>query len=139
MIKLVSYLLLGLGSTVAQTSTPALQSPPQESAKAAPMGAQELSGLQASADDGDAKTALGEAYQEGNGVSPNDALAAKWFRKAADQGDADADNKLGNTYRTGEGVERDKEEAVRCIERRRSKAMPTQGLTWERAITTAMV
>ena len=66
------------------------------------MGPQELSRLQASADAGDAKaqTALGTAYQEGNGVFQNDALAAKWFRKAADQGDANTENKLGKRAMT---------------------------------------
>jgi len=35
-------------------------------------------------------------YLNGWGVPENDAEAAKWFRKAAEQGDADAQNALGS-------------------------------------------
>jgi TPR repeat protein len=41
------------------------------------------------------------------------AEAAKWFRKAAEQGDADARYILGNMYYFGEGVTQDYAEAVK--------------------------
>jgi TPR repeat protein len=67
---------------------------------------------------------LGRAYQDGNGVPQNDALALKWFQKAADQGDATAENSLGNMYRLGEGVEGAKKEAVRWYQRAAKRGNP---------------
>ena len=112
MITLVSYLVLGIASASVQVPTP---SPPQETSSPSPLSPAEISEMQARAEAGDAgaQAALGRAYQTGNGVSQNDALAVKWLRKAADQGDAVAENNLGNMYRVGDGVARDKEEAVR--------------------------
>ena len=43
-------------------------------------------------------------YDNGNGVSENDATAAKWYTKAAEQGNVDAQYNLGNLYRFGDGV-----------------------------------
>jgi TPR repeat protein len=37
--------------------------------------------------------------------------AAKWYRKAAEQGDADAQFNLGDMSNTGEGVTKDRSEA----------------------------
>jgi len=42
----------------------------------------------------DAQNYLGFMYANGRGVSPNDAEAIKWWRRAADQGNADAQLKL---------------------------------------------
>ena len=52
-------------------------------------------------------------YTTGNGVLKDNKEAAKWYRKAADQGDADAQFLLGNIYYDGEGVLKDYKEAVR--------------------------
>jgi uncharacterized protein len=120
MITIFSYLLLAAAIAMAQASTPtsAARSRQQE-AKPSPLNPSEITRLKATAEAGDAKaqTALGKAFQDGNGVPQNDALAAKWLRKAADQGDADAENNVGIMYRMGEGVERDKEEAVRWYQK----------------------
>jgi TPR repeat protein len=51
--------------------------------------------------DADAQATLGRAYQDGNGVSHDDGLAARWYRKAAEQGNAGAQNGLGTMYRIG--------------------------------------
>jgi len=51
-------------------------------------------------------------YEEGRGVPQDYAEAARWYRKAADQGGADAQNRLGLMYEKGRGVP-DYAEAVR--------------------------
>jgi len=87
----------------------------QEGAKPARLTSAEISRLGAQADAGDAaaQSALGRAYQDGNGLPKNPAMALQWYRKAAEQGNATAENDLGIMYSTGEGVSRDKEEAVK--------------------------
>jgi TPR repeat protein len=45
------------------------------------------------------------SYDQGLGVSQNDAQAVKWYRKAAKQGNADAQYNLGWMYANGLGVE----------------------------------
>lgn len=45
-------------------------------------------------------------YQEGNGITQNDKLAAMWCKKAADQGLAYAQYLLGFCYHSGQGVEK---------------------------------
>ena len=50
---------------------------------------------------------LGVAYDRGNGVPENDTEAAKWYRKAAEQGHAWAQSNLGFLYGTGSGVPED--------------------------------
>jgi len=47
---------------------------------------------------------LGVIYATGEGVPENDALAVKWYRKAADQGDADAQYNLGVMHANGYGL-----------------------------------
>jgi TPR repeat protein len=116
-ITAVSFLVFAVAGGPAPGSASTLATGPQgqEAAKPARLTASEIRQLQAKAEAGDstAQSALGKAYQDGNGVPQNDAMALKWFRKAADQGDAAAENNLGVMYRMGSGVERDKEEAVR--------------------------
>ena len=46
-------------------------------------------------------------YDNGEGVPEDDREAAKWYRKAAEQGDASAQFNLGGMYATGEGVPED--------------------------------
>jgi TPR repeat protein len=46
-------------------------------------------------------------FVDGIGVKPDLAEAARWYRKAADQGDATAQYNLGVMYGTGQGVTQD--------------------------------
>jgi len=89
----------------------------------------EVSELQAKAEKGDliAQYALGKAYEGGKGITENDELAVKWYRKAAEQGNSDAQTRLGIMYRLGLGVPRDKEEAVRWY-RKAAKQGNAQGM-----------
>jgi TPR repeat protein len=60
-----------------------------------------------------AQTRLGWAYAHGEGVPRDEAEAARWWRKAADQGDAKAQFNLGGAYYYGRGVSKDVAEALR--------------------------
>jgi len=52
-------------------------------------------------------------YEQGRGgITKDDAEAARWYRKAADQGNADAQTNLGIMYRDGRGVPQDQNEAA---------------------------
>jgi TPR repeat protein len=55
---------------------------------------------------------LGIAYQNGQGVEPDFTEAAKWLRKAADQGDAYAQVNVGWLYANGQGVAQDDTQAL---------------------------
>ena len=46
-------------------------------------------------------------YAQGHGVPKNYSEAAKWFRRAANQGNADAQSNLGAMYSVGRGVPQD--------------------------------
>jgi hypothetical protein len=73
-------------------------------------------GLQAAAEGGDPQSQrlLGEAYLQGaDGVSKDDAMAAFWFTKAAEQGNNDAQYNLGICFQKGIGVARDQTAAYR--------------------------
>ena len=52
-------------------------------------------------------------YDEGLGVTEDDAEAVKWYRKAADQGHASAQYNLGLMYQYGKGVPENKSEALK--------------------------
>lgn len=54
---------------------------------------------------------LARMYAAGQGVEPNPQTAAKWYRKAAEQGVADAQFRLGQLYEQGKGVPTDMEYA----------------------------
>ena len=56
---------------------------------------------------------LGYLYSQGKGVSQDYAEAARWYRKAADQGYAKAQHDLGYMYSQGSGVTQDYAEAAR--------------------------
>jgi len=60
-----------------------------------------------------AQASLGIAYHTGTGVKKDDVEAAKWYRKAAEQGISIAQFDLGVMYYRGEGVRKDDAEAVR--------------------------
>ena len=55
---------------------------------------------------------LGKMYEDGLGVSQDNAMAAEWYRKSAEQGNADAQNNLGEMYYYGLGVSQDNAKAV---------------------------
>jgi TPR repeat protein len=59
------------------------------------------------------QTFVGGMYFGGMGVPPDYAEAAKWFRKAAEQGDAHGQFLLCNMYFLGKGVSQDQTEAVK--------------------------
>jgi excisionase family DNA binding protein len=50
---------------------------------------------------------LGAMYDNGRGVPQDFALAAKWYRRAADEGDPVAQTSLGFMYYSGRGVPQD--------------------------------
>jgi len=56
---------------------------------------------------------LGNMHYYGRGVVRDYSEAAKWYRKAAEQGHANAQNNLGLMYRKGQGVTQDYAEAVK--------------------------
>src|SRR6185312_14305413 len=53
----------------------------------------------------------------GRGVAPDPAAAARWYRKAAEQGYEPAENSLAALYQAGTGVPQDSTEAVRWYRR----------------------
>jgi TPR repeat protein len=55
---------------------------------------------------------LGYCYQNGFGVAKDDAEAAKWYRKSAEQGNAKAQYRLGRCYDDGTGVPKNLVEAA---------------------------
>ena len=59
----------------------------------------------------------GRAYALGEGAEQDDAEAAQWYRRAAEQGHAEAQEALGTMYLRGEGVEQDDVEAARWCRR----------------------
>ena len=59
------------------------------------------------------QTVLGGIYYQGQGGAKNYQEAAKWFRRAAEQGYAEAQYNLGRMYDYGQGVPQDQQEAVR--------------------------
>ena len=59
---------------------------------------------------------MGEMYYFGQGAEQNLAEAAKWFRKAAEEGDPEAAGYLGEMYYLGRGVRQDFKEALKwCL------------------------
>jgi TPR repeat protein len=48
----------------------------------------------------------------GHGVPQDDKEAAKWYRKAAEQGSVDAQEKLGDMFNEGEGIPQNFNEAA---------------------------
>jgi TPR repeat protein len=60
----------------------------------------------------DAQSGLGASYYLGQGVARNYAEAARWFRRAAEEGDVVAQYTIGNMYYAGQGVAQDHAEAA---------------------------
>lgn len=63
-----------------------------------------------------AQVQLGVIYLRGDGVPRDDAEAAKWLRKAADQDNAIAERYLAEMYFKGRGVAADNEEAAKLLQ-----------------------
>ena len=63
-----------------------------------------------------AQTNLATLYYEGKGVAVDYAEAAKWYRRAADQGDALGQYNLGALYAKGAGVTQDLVQAYMWFE-----------------------
>ena len=68
-------------------------------------------------------------YEQGDGVTQNDAEAVAWYRKAADQGDAYAMTQLAVHLRLGRGVKWNEAEAMQWTT---SKKQRTWGTSWLR-------
>jgi len=63
---------------------------------------------------------LAVCYDEGRGVTKNNAEAVKWYQKAVDAGSSDAMCNLGSCYLQGRGVEKNKAKAVELYKKARS-------------------
>jgi hypothetical protein len=70
--------------------------------------------MKAAAENGDARaqSALGYAYDVGEGVTQNLETAAQWYRRAAEQGYANAQFNLAEMIRDGAGVPQSNEDAL---------------------------
>ncbi|HWT31886.1 MAG TPA: tetratricopeptide repeat protein, partial [Propylenella sp.] len=64
-----------------------------------------------------AQAALGELYEQGQGVPQDQASALAWFRLAAQQGHVDGEWKLGIAYGSGLGVEQDFAQSAEWLRR----------------------
>ena len=75
--------------------------------------------MRAAAERGDALAQfnLGRAYEDGDGVPPDDEQAHLWYRKAADQRFSLAEFAVGMDYARGRGVQQDDAEAVEWVRR----------------------
>lgn len=51
-------------------------------------------------------------FEQGQGIPRDTALAAKYYRMAAEQGHAGSQNNLGTLYESGDGVPQDKSMAL---------------------------
>ena len=76
----------------------------------------------------------GDRYRWDHNFEESEREAAKWYRKAAEQGNADAQYRLGFMYAHGKGVEKDEVEAARwyykAAERGDSAAQYSLGLMY---------
>jgi TPR repeat protein len=68
---------------------------------------------------------LGWHYQNGRGVTQDDAQAVAWYRKAAEKGRASAMNNLGWMFEQGRGVVKNIAEAVLWY--RQAEALGNEG------------
>jgi uncharacterized protein len=58
-----------------------------------------------------AQITIGVMYENGQGVTQDNAEAIRWYRKAAEQGNPNAQYNLGVMYHSGQGVTQDYAEA----------------------------
>ena len=66
--------------------------------------------------DPNAQFLMGMLYDEGNGVPQDRAIAASWYRRAAEQDHLAAQLFLGILYHSGDGVEKDYKKAAHWLE-----------------------
>ena len=120
---LIIFLTLGIAAaqpfSLVDTNLPAPQLPLAQQTNSVPIKNVALKNLIVNAEKGDvaSQSALGDCYYNGDGVEVNHSEAAKWYRKAAEQGDINAEFKLGAMYATlyevGKGVVRDYGESIK--------------------------
>lgn len=67
---------------------------------------------------------LGALYEHGRGVEKDLTEAAKWYRKAAEQGNALAQYYLGTFYANGTGVEKNLPEATAWYRKAAAQGVP---------------
>ncbi len=123
MVLFFLFLIPGVGIaqsfSLVDTNLPSPQLNLTQQTNSLPSGYEPLKDLIANAEKGDAASqfALGDCYYYGNGVEINHSEAAKWYRKAAEQGEINAQLKLGDMYATlyeaGKGVVRDYGESIK--------------------------
>ena len=101
-VKLTARLKVASGRVASKTTTAA----PGAAKKAVPP---RDTGMQ----DPAASFKLGLRYAKGDGVPKNNALAVKWYRKAAEQGHRIAQSNLGLMYANGKGVPKNDALAVK--------------------------
>ena len=83
----------------------------------APLTREDMGHLQMSAHRGDSKSQvmIGEIYEFGANVSPNQMIAAQWYQLAAKQDNAEAQFYLGVIYDRGVGLRRNAAESLRWL------------------------
>ena len=67
---------------------------------------------------------FGVIYSRNGGVPRNDAMAATWYRKAAEQGQVVAQYNLGVMYGAGRGVHQDDAKAVTWYRKAAERGLP---------------
>jgi len=100
-------------SATVELSAPSSRAQTSESSEST-LSAQRTARLkeQAASGDPEAQYELGEAYHVGKGVQQDDAQAAQWDLKSAEQGNVSAEFRLGSLYGNGLGVPLDKAQAA---------------------------
>jgi len=107
-----SPLLKGLGRSNSPQPSPK-DSPPFRSSEPADPAAQYELGLRC---------------EKGDGLKPDFAAAAKWYRLAADAGHSAAQKKLGDLYASGQGVAQDFNEARKWYDKAAASGLAGAGL-----------
>lgn len=113
MLPLIAALAVGCDEPTAPV-TPLQESQPAPQADAAKESGKSFERMKAAAENGDARaqSALGYAYDVGEGVAQNLETAAHWYRQAAEQGYANAQFNLAEMTRDGAGVPKSNEDAL---------------------------
>ncbi len=90
--------------------------------------AEAIDSWQLSAAQGDAESSLflGYVYRQGLGVGRDYAVAARWYRRAAESGLAEAQYELALMYELGLGVDQDAAEAARWYGLSSAQSCPSE-------------
>lgn len=86
-----------------------------------------MTAAKGAAEDGDEEAlgAMGDWYEKGSsGLTKDEAEAAKWRRRAAEQGGANAQYNVGIMYNNGKGVTADTREAMKWFRRAAAQEIP---------------